>query len=145
MSVIIRRRLRTVIRFFFAASIDSHTGEFLSSKFYERIQRAGTHKTGAIVFDNASNMVKARSPALKNEDCKHILNIRCFMRAFGVTMESIMGHSQIKSVAALCQKIVTHIRASHYTLAKLQQQLRPPKLSGLKASNTTRLVSVSLY
>jgi hypothetical protein len=92
-------------------------------------------------------MVQARNLVLKNEDFKHILHIRCFMHAFRVTMESIMDHPQIKSVVALCQKIVAHIRASHYALAKLQQlgnESRPPISSGLQASITARLTSVFL-
>eukprot|EP01040_Poterioochromonas_malhamensis_P000052 gene52-56_t len=127
---------------YFDASNESHTAEYLENKFYQYIE-----KISAVVSDNAANMKLARSLLVQRDDCRHILKIRCFMHAFGVTMGSVMGHPSIKAVITLCQKIVTFVRASHLTLANLTKRAKeskPPINTGLKSSNTTRLTSTFL-
>lgn len=120
---------------------------YLESKFYQYMEEIGLERISAIVSDNAANMKLARNLLIKREDCRHISNIRCFMHAFGVTMGSVMGHPSIKAIITLCQKIVTFVRASHITLAKLTARARdskPAVKTGLKSSNTTRLTSIFL-
>jgi hypothetical protein len=131
----------------FDASAESHTGDFLKRKFIVFAREVGLHRIAAIVSDSASNMVKARELFVNSDGCKHILNVRCFMHAFGVTMGSILGHPELKLIATMCQRIVSFVRASHAANAILHEMGKnsvPEITTGLVSSNTTRITSMFL-
>lgn len=90
-------------------------------------------------------MKLARDLLKKKPGLQHIIPVRCYMHAYGITMTSILAHPIIKGLVVSAQKIVTYFRAAHKPLFLLKQEA---KLLGidcsLKSSNTTRITSIQL-
>jgi hypothetical protein len=126
----------------FDASASSHTAEFISDEIKKACEIVGLKKISAVVSDNASNMKKGRSIFTKKDGCKHILDVRCFMHAFGLTMGSVMGHDEIKLLVTETQQLVTFFRNSHLPKEKLESYNKAIGVKTvLKSSNATRLTS----
>lgn len=83
---------------------------------------------------------------MQKADCKHILDVRCYMHAFSNAMGSLICLPTIKSLVLKCQGIVSFFNASHRALDQFRKIADSMEIvgGGLVTSNATRLTSTYL-
>ncbi|KAK9786171.1 hypothetical protein WJX73_009138 [Symbiochloris irregularis] len=122
-----------------------HTGQFISGKLVELINKIGAAKVIAINTDHASNMASARKLTSGKAGFTHIINLRCMMHAISLAIGSIMGHAWANGWITQAQRLVSYIRSSHLPLSTLSDVAKQQGIrTGLSTSNATRFTSVHM-
>ena len=65
-------------------------------------EAGGADKFAMVMTDNAANMKLARQLLLAREGHTHLLEMRCFMHAFGLVLRDILAHPTCRCDEAAC-------------------------------------------
>ena len=102
-------------------SSDHHTAEFLTDKINEIVKKIGVNKIGAIVLDNASNIVAAREAiSLKYPN---IINLGCIAHCFNLISQDIIKIPFAKKLLRCCNTVVTFFKVSHIAASLLRNMI----------------------
>lgn len=119
--VIITASKKEYIHSLMNLSKDSHTGEFIAEKIEEVLKSVGSNKISAIVSDNASNMVLAKSIIAK--EFPHIISLRCIAHHINLLTSDIMKLDFAKNIINTVCKIYYFILLKNKFFKKLNYYL----------------------
>jgi hypothetical protein len=113
--------------------------------FKTQIDIIGSSRVAAIVSDSPTVMIAAKRELTATEGYRHIITLRCMMHGFALVLTSSLGHPFAAALVRDAQKIVTFFNSSHRPLALMRQFAEAQGVkTGLKTSNTTRIISVHM-
>ncbi|BDA51639.1 hypothetical protein COCOBI_19-1950 [Coccomyxa sp. Obi] len=109
------------------------------------IDLIGPECVGGLVTDNAANIKRGRQLTVATDGFTHIVEMRCMMHAFSLTVGSLLGHPWAKDLLKRAQRLVTYFQASTRAYSKFLEIAKSLGLKGrLRSSNMTRFTSIEM-